>query len=50
MSVNVTIKLADPKNELQIKDVLFKGMRYGIMDAAYRLSENEIGEVMVIFS
>lgn len=50
MSVNVMIKLADPKNELQIKDVLFKGMRYGIMDAAYRLSENEIGEVMVIFS
>ncbi len=50
MSVNVSIKLSNQKQTLQIQDVLFQGMRYGIMDAAYRLSENETGEVMVIFN
>lgn len=50
MSVNVTIKRKGfLKKSLTIKDVIFDGMRYGIMDEAYRLEEGKVGEYTVVF-
>lgn len=50
MSVNVTIKRKGLlKKDLKIEDVLFDGMRYGIMDEAYRLEEGKVGKYTVVF-
>lgn len=50
MSVNVTIKKKGLfRKEIQIEDVVLEGMRYGIMDEAYRLEEGVVGENTVIF-
>ena len=51
MSVDVTIKNKKLlKKELKVKDFIFDGMRYGIMDDAYRLDEGKIGECTIVFN
>lgn len=51
MAIDVTIKSNKLfKKELKINDVIFDDMRYGIMDEAYRLVENETGEYTVVFN
>ena len=51
MSVDVVIRSKGLfKKNLKIKDVIFENMRYGIMDEAYRLVENETGKYTVVFN
>ncbi len=50
MAVEVTIKNKSLfKRKLNIKDLILDGIRYGIMDEAFRLEENKIGENTVLF-
>ncbi len=38
------------KKDIQVDDVIFEGMCYGVMDEAYRLEEGIIGDLMVVFN
>lgn len=38
------------KKRLELRDVIFDGMRYGVMDEVYRLEEGMIGDLMVVFN
>lgn len=50
MAVEVTIKSKGLfKKSLNVKDVILEDMRYGIMDEAFRLEENKIGQFIVAF-
>lgn len=50
MAVDVLIKSGGLfKKNINIKDIIFDDMRYGIMDDNYRLVENEIGKYTVVF-
>lgn len=50
MAIDVTIKSKKLfKKELNINDVIFPGMRYGIMDDAYRLDENKTDKFTIVF-
>ena len=50
MSVDVTIKSKGIfKKNLTIRNVKMGNMRFGILDEAFRLAENEQGDYMVIF-
>lgn len=50
MSVEVRIKNRNLfKRKININDLIFDDIRYGIMDEAFRLEENKIGENIVIF-
>jgi len=51
MAVNVIIKSKGLfKKEFKLADILLENMRYGIMDEAFRLEENKVGEYTVIFN
>lgn len=50
MAVEVTIKSKGLfKKDFALKDILDSGMRYGIMDEAFRLDENKVGKYTVLF-
>ena len=50
MAVKIIIKSKGLfKKELAFKDIIEPGMRYGVMDEAYRLDENKVGDYTVIF-
>ncbi len=51
MSVNVRIKNKNIfHKKITLQDLFIEGMRFGIMDEAYRLEEGKIGEYTVIFN
>ena len=48
MAVNVVIKGPD-NQELSLADLLLPGVRYGILDDAFRLEEDKLGDFIIVF-
>lgn len=50
MAVNVVIKNQRPGDkDLSLPDLLLPGVRYGVLDEAFRLDENKLGDYIVVF-
>lgn len=48
MAVNVVIKGPD-NQELSLADLLLPGVRYGVLDDAFRLEEDKLGDFIIVF-